>query len=81
MQNWFPTLNAALEAEDLVHHWPVGKNIGYGETVSFASRGRWITVYRETNGRYERPISYQTQMEDTYPMDPDQRVAGRAIQI
>lgn len=76
--NWFNTLNEALEAEGLVGHWPVGKNIGYGETVGFASRGLWISVYRETNGRYERPVSYATQMADTYPME-EVETAGRLL--
>lgn len=62
-QNWFPTLNAALEAEGLVELWPLGKNIGYGETAEVAVQGRYISVYRETDGRYERPIHYATRME------------------
>lgn len=65
-KNWFPTLNEALASEDLVKLWPVGKNLAYGETYGFAAQGRWISVYRETNGLYERPIHYATQMEDTH---------------
>ena len=66
-QCWFPTLNDALEAEGLLGLWPLGQNIMYGSTVSFAAGGRWISVYRDENGRYERPVHYATQMEDTYP--------------
>lgn len=68
MQVWFETLNAALESENLVAFWPVGLNIGYDETVGFASRKKWISVSRDCSGRYERPIHYSTKMEDTYPM-------------
>jgi hypothetical protein len=78
--NWFNTLNEALEAEDLVHLWPVGKNIGYGETVAFAQGGQWISVYRETNGRYERPIHYKTLLPDTFHIEPTE-VAGRSLQL
>ena len=67
MRNWFETLNDALEAEGLLDLWPVGLNITYDETVSFAARGRWISVYRDTAGRYERPVHYATKMADTYP--------------
>lgn len=66
-QNWFPTLNAALDAEGLVDRWPVGVNINYGETVNIVSGGKFITVYRDEGGRYERPVHYATKAEDTYP--------------
>lgn len=79
-RNWFPTLNEALEAEGLVDLWPLGKNVGYGETVGFAVAGRWISVYRETDGRYERPIHYKTEMPDTFYYEPAY-VAGRALQL
>jgi hypothetical protein len=68
-QNWFNTLNAALEAEGLVSAWPVGVTMTYNETVSFAKGGRFITVYRSNSGFYERPISYATLMDDTYPSE------------
>ena len=63
-QNWFETLNAALESEDLVKYWELGLNIGYGETASMTAddgsrHGKYITVYRSDTGMYERPISYQ----------------------
>jgi len=65
-KNWFPTLNDALEAEGLIDLWPLGKNLQYGETAQFASGGRWISVYRDERGMYERPVHYATKMADTY---------------
>lgn len=62
-RNWFPTLNDALDSEGLMELWPLGRNIRYGETVGLASGGRWISVYRDETGRYERPIHYATKME------------------
>jgi len=60
-QNWFLTLNEALQSEDLVNLWPLGLNIGYGETTRFTTDcGRLISVYRETDGLYERPVHYKT---------------------
>ena len=56
--NWFPTLNAALEAEGLVDLWPLGTNINYGETVDVVAEGQFITVYRDERGMYERPVHY-----------------------
>ena len=66
VQNWFNTLNSALEAEGLLDHWPMSLNVNYGETISFAVNGTWISIYRETDGRYERPIHYATKMENTF---------------
>lgn len=40
--NWFPTLNEALDAEGLIQTWPVGRNLNYGETESYACEGRYI---------------------------------------
>ena len=60
-QNWFETLNQALESEGLIDFWELGRNISYGETVRFTTDcGRLISVFRETNGLYERPITYST---------------------
>ena len=60
-QNWFLTLNEALESEDLVNLWPFGLNIGYGETARFTTDcGRLISIFRETDGLYERPVHYKT---------------------
>ena len=50
MQNWFPTLNAALDSEILTGLWPTGVNLAYGQTVGLASGGRWISVYRDEQG-------------------------------
>jgi hypothetical protein len=60
-QNWFETLNAALESEGLVDQWPTGRNISYGQTVRVKSNDgeRLISVTRETDGRYERPVHYK----------------------
>lgn len=65
-KNWFDTLNDALESEGLVDKWPLGKNIVYGETGEVVKDGTFITVYRDDNGRYERPVHYATKREDTH---------------
>lgn len=62
MQNWFQTLNDALDAENIVHMWS-GHPIQYGETVSLTyddgSRyGHYVSVYRDERGLYERPVHY-----------------------
>lgn len=62
MQNWFQTLNDALDAEGIVHMWN-GHPIHYGETVSLTyddgSRyGHYVSIYRDERGLYERPIHY-----------------------
>ena len=58
-QNWFETLNQSLESENLINYWPLGLNISYGETVCFVADGRLISVTRENDGRYERPVHYK----------------------
>ena len=59
-QNWFETLNQSLESENLTDSWPLGLNISYGENVRFTTdNGVHISVFRENNGRYERPIHYK----------------------
>jgi hypothetical protein len=65
-QNWFHTLNDALDSEGLTEMWPLGVNVGYDQTVGLASGGRWISVTRDSTGRYERPVHYVTKMPDTY---------------
>lgn len=65
-QNWFDTLNDALDAEALTEMWPLGVNVPYDTTVGLASGGRWISVTRDNTGRYERPVHYVTKMPDTY---------------
>jgi hypothetical protein len=63
-QNWFPTLNAALESEGLVESWDITfPGIKYGQTFSWTYQdgskyGRYISVYRDEQGRYERPVNY-----------------------
>lgn len=69
--NWFPTLNAALDAEGLTTIWPLGVNLSYGETRGLSAGGRWISVYRDEQGRYERPIHYATKVPETYPHGAD----------
>lgn len=64
MQNWFPTLNAALESEGLLHAWEcTNPPIKYNETRSwrFADGtrfGHFVSVYRNESGLYERPVHY-----------------------
>ena len=66
-RNWFAMLNEALEAEGLIDLWPLGLNIGYDQTISFSAGGQWISVYRDRDGRYERPIHYATKVPETFP--------------
>jgi hypothetical protein len=68
-QCWFPTLNEALDSEALTDCWPLGVNLSYGETVGLSAGGRWISVTRDEQGRYERPIHYVTKVPDTYPRE------------
>jgi hypothetical protein len=69
MQNWFPTLNDALDAEGLYLLWPVGVNLEYGQSIGLSAGGRWISVYRDEAGRYERPVHYATLVPETFPME------------
>lgn len=63
-QNWFETLNAALEAENLLDAWDsFNPPIKYEETRAWTwqdgSRyGRRISIYRNERGMYERPVHY-----------------------
>jgi hypothetical protein len=66
MRNWFNTLNEALDSENLTALWPVGVNLNYGETVGMAREGKWLSIYRDEQGRYERPVHYATQMADSF---------------
>lgn len=63
--NYFPTLSAALESEGLSDLWPITASVPYGATVGLARNGRWLSVYRDSTGRYERPIHYATAMADS----------------
>jgi len=66
MQNYFDTLNAALDSEGLIDIWPIAASVPYGATIGFANNGRWISIYRDgVTGLYERPIHYATLMPDT----------------
>jgi hypothetical protein len=62
--NYFPTLNAALEAENLVDSWQcTWPPIARGETRQYhwddgTRWGHWVSIYRDENGRYERPVHY-----------------------
>jgi len=58
MKNWFNSLNESLASENLVDQWPLGRNISYGENVRIHTDTMLISVYRETNGMYERPVHY-----------------------
>lgn len=64
--NWFNTLNEALLSENLLHMWDgcTFPSIEYGETRSWkfddgTRYGHFVSIYRETDGRYERPVHYQ----------------------
>lgn len=65
MKNWFDTLNAALESENLLDTWQMDfPPISYGQTFSYthddgSKYGRYVSIYRDDSGRYERPISYK----------------------
>lgn len=60
-QNWFNTLNEALLSEDLLETWEhFWSPIKYGETRSYVSNDVFISIYRDENGKYERPIHYKT---------------------
>ena len=68
-QNWFETLNAALESEGLTSTWDgiTMGGISYGENRSWNAvddqgQCRHISIYRETDGRYERPVHYPSKM-------------------
>lgn len=65
MQNWFETLAAALEAENLTNAWEcTNPPLTYGETRSWTwddgtRYGHLISIYRDETGRYERPVHYK----------------------
>lgn len=56
--SYFDTLNDALSAEGLIDIWPTNVSLEYGETVRVTAGGRLISIYRNGNGRYERPVHY-----------------------
>ena len=63
-QNFFNTLNEALESEGLIDSWELHFNpINYGSTFSWTfdngtKYGHLISIYRDESGRYERPVHY-----------------------
>ena len=63
-QNWFPTLNDALEAEGLLEAWDcMDAPIRYGDSRMWtwadgSKNGRLISIYRDERGMYERPVHY-----------------------
>ena len=65
MKNFFPTLNDALESENLLHTWESTRPpIQYGQIVSYTypdgtKYGHFISIYRNESGQYERPVHYQ----------------------
>ena len=68
--NWVDTLNAALEAESLIDHWDcLWAPINYGETRVFyyEANGYYhrASIFRENNGKYERPVHYITHKSNT----------------
>ena len=64
-KNFFNTLNDALESEGLIEAWEfTAPPIAYGETRSWTwqdgtRHGHYVTIYRSSEGRYERPVHYQ----------------------
>jgi ArsR family metal-binding transcriptional regulator len=63
-QNWFDTLNQTLESEGILHMWDcMFPPINYSETRTWtyddgSKYGHYISIYRNENGRYERPVHY-----------------------
>jgi hypothetical protein len=63
LENWFKTLTEALEAENISHMWP-NTPIAYGQTIGLTyddgtKYGHYVSIYRDSNGLYERPIHYR----------------------
>ena len=63
MQNYFKTLSEALESEGISHMWDM-RPIAYEQTLSLTyddgtRYGYYVSVYRDSNGLYERPIHYK----------------------
>lgn len=62
-QNWFNTLNEALASEGLLHTRDMTWSpIGYNEyCVYHHDEGKYqrrISISRDSNGMYERPVHY-----------------------
>lgn len=65
MKNFFETLNDSLESENLLAAWEIHyPPIGYNSTTSWtwnddSKYGHFISIYRNENGQYERPVHYK----------------------
>jgi hypothetical protein len=62
-QNFFQSLNQSLESEKLIDSFPFGANISYGQNFSYdfddgSRHGRHVSIFRNSDGRYERPVHY-----------------------
>ena len=64
-QNWFPTLNEALESEGVLDTWDGSTMppIQYDETRQYTyddgtRYGHLISITRDQCGLYERPVHY-----------------------
>lgn len=64
-QNFFPTLNSALESEGLLESWELNfPPLSYDSTFSYtfddgSKHGHYVSLYRDSEGRYERPVHYK----------------------
>ena len=64
MCNFFETLNESLQSENLLNTWqllfePIHRNETFAYHHDDGSRhGRRISIYRDQDGRYERPVHY-----------------------
>jgi hypothetical protein len=64
-RNWFATLNEALESEDLLDTWEVNfPPLQYDSNFSYTCQdgskyGKFVSIYRDNSGKYERPIHYR----------------------
>ena len=64
-QNRFDTLNQALVAEDILESWDMSYSpIPYGGQFSYTYQdgtkyGHYVSIYRNLEGMYERPIHYK----------------------
>lgn len=63
-QNWFNTLNEALESEGLLESWQISyQGIGYDEQFAYTwddgtKYGHFVSIYRSEQGLYERPVHH-----------------------
>lgn len=64
-QNWFATLNEALESEGLLDTWevhfpPLQYDSNFSYTYQDGSKyGKFVSIYRDNSGKYERPVHYE----------------------